>query len=196
MPCLGQAPQECPLPGRSTGGLHLCFFTSACRPVLNAPAKALRSAASHEDRGPHPPRLSMINTVSGTQDVVEEIGQSTPSAKLHCNKDVKNQLDRTLGSSELEWELGSGLSPAPGCQPTSTGPAGSPSPGLLIHREDAGLRPQGINTAHRPRCVQGTQRHLCPSVREMSVRRQCSVNPRVFPLGPRCSKLAPGIQDG
>ena len=166
----GRAPEEGPLPRLSIAGLaavFLHFHFTSCHPVLNVPAKALRSAASHQDKGPrhHPPtHFSIINTVPGTQDVVEEIDRSPPFAKLHCNKDVKTNLTRLWGAQKKSGSglgaptnLGSGLSPALGCQPTSAGPMGSPSPGFLFRQEEAGLRPQGINTTRSPRRVRGAQ---------------------------------------
>lgn len=99
----GQAPEEGPLPGLSIAGLtavFLHFHFTSCRPVLNAPAKALLRVASHQDKGPRPPRFSIIDTVPGTQDVVEEIDQSPPFAKLHCNKDVKTNLTRLWGAQK------------------------------------------------------------------------------------------------
>ena len=99
----GQAPEEGPLPGLSIAGLaavFLHFHFTSCRPVLNAPAKALPRVASHQDKGPRPPRFSIIDTVPGTQDAVEEIDQSPLFAKLHCNKDVKTNLTRLWGAQK------------------------------------------------------------------------------------------------
>ena len=102
----GRAPEEGPLPRLSIAGLaavFLHFHFTSCHPVLNVPAKALRSAASHQDKGPrhHPPtHFSIINTVPGTQDVVEEIDRSPPFAKLHCNKDVKTNLTTLWGAQK------------------------------------------------------------------------------------------------